>query len=263
MLQLNSMKNKDTLATILEESVSWRQEAFDSMGFFPPKGTGKMVRFPLFASRIEHTLLRVDATCRDVKKLCDEACTFGFRSVCCLPRDVALSRRLLGNAQILVATVLNFPLSGGTADGVEFECRKVIEDGADEIDMVVDLRALLRGELTAVRDGIARVVSTADDRPVKIILETGHLTPKQIVQGAAAALAGGASFAKTSTGFGPRGATVEDIRLLRAAIKNHLGIKASGGIKTHAFGLELVEAGADLLGTSSGPLCMPPRDISS
>ncbi|MCP4679280.1 MAG: deoxyribose-phosphate aldolase [Deltaproteobacteria bacterium] len=210
-----------------------------------------------FAERIEHTLLNTKASDDDVAHLCKEALEEGFRAVCCLPRDVVMCRKLLQDSKILVVTVVDFPLGSCTLDVARFECERVIENGADEVDMVVDIRALRLGDLGSVRDGIAGVVAAAQGRPVKTILETGLLTQQQIVGGCVAAEAGGAAYVKTSTGFGPRGAGTQDVALMRAAVGNRIGIKAAGGIRTHAFARELVEAGADLIGTSSGSDCLP------
>jgi deoxyribose-phosphate aldolase len=207
------------------------------------------------AGRIEHTLLGVTATDADVERLCREALEHRFRGVCCLPRDVSRCRVLLAGSGVLVVTVLDFPLAGGTPTEAATECARVLEAGADEVDMVVDVRALLQGELAAARDGVARVVAAAGSHPVKVILETGALDPLQIVDGCAAAEAGGASFVKTSTGFGPRGASVDDIRTMRACVGDRLGVKASGGIRTRDDAEQMVAAGADVLGTSSGPAC--------
>lgn len=207
------------------------------------------------AGRIEHTLLAASATDEDVRRVCREAEEHEFRAVCCLPRDVAYCKRRLDGTNVLVVTVLDFPLAGGGEGAAEAACRRAIEAGADEVDMVVDIRALRAGDLVAATRGVKRVVAAAAGHPVKVILETGLLTTEQIVAGAAAAEIGGASFAKTSTGYGPRGASVEDIRILRTALGDRLGIKASGGIRDRAAAEAMVKAGADLIGTSNGPAC--------
>lgn len=230
-------------------------QACEVLGFNSSAGAMPM-EFQSFSKRIEHTLLRADSADADLVSLCGEASEHRFRSVCCLPRDVPRCRALLAESGVLLVTVINFPLAGNEARVVELECKRAIDDGADELDTVVDLRALRCGDLNRARDGIAAVVGAAGKRPVKVILETGLLTRAQIVQGAAAAEAAGASYVKTSTGFGPRGASVEDVLLLRASVGRRLGIKASGGIKKREFAVALVEAGADLIGTSAGPACV-------
>jgi deoxyribose-phosphate aldolase len=206
------------------------------------------------AARIEHTLLAASATDEDVRRVCREAETHAFRAVCCLPRDVAACRRRLDGTAVLIVTVLDFPLAGGGA--AELECRRALAAGADEVDMVVDLRALRSGDLVTATAGVRRVVDAAAGRPLKVILETGLLTPAQIAAGAAVAEFGGAAYAKTSTGYGPRGASADDVRILRAALGDRLGIKASGGIRDRAAAEAMVAAGADLVGTSNGPACV-------
>lgn len=208
------------------------------------------------AGRIEHTLLSTAATDDDVRRVCREAEAHAFRAVCCLPRDVAACRRRLEGTSSLVVTVLDFPLAQGGAAGAEAECRRAVEAGADEVDMVIDVRALKAGKLAAAAAGVRRVVKAAGRRPVKVILETALLTPGQIAQGAAVAEAGGAAYVKTSTGFSTRGASEEDVRILRAAVGDRLGIKASGGIRDRAAAERMIAAGADLIGTSNGPACV-------
>jgi deoxyribose-phosphate aldolase len=247
----NAMTKKDTPGDIVREAVSQHRQACDELGFDPQAKAGIKKQFSSFEQRIEHTLLKAEATEKDVDTLCREAVDFGFRSVCLFPRDVALAKRLVGGTDVLVVTVLNFPFGGSLGRVVESACRYAIEDGADEVDMVVDVRALSKGDLTTVRDGVATIVSAACGRPVKVILETGYFTPRQIVLGSAAAEAGGALFVKTSTGFGPRGASIEDVMIMEAAVGDRIGIKASGGIRQRQFAQKLVDAGADLIGTSS------------
>ncbi len=232
---------------------SHHREACRKLGFHPPANEESLKHFSSFEKRIEHTLLKAEATERDIQTLCREAMDFGFRSVCLFPRDVALAKRLVDGSDVLVVTVLNFPFGGCPGRVVDCACKCAVEDGADEVDMVVDLPALLSGDIKTVHDGVARVVQGAGGRPVKVILETGFLSAQQIVSGSAAAEAGGAMFIKTATGFGPRGASLEDVIVMRAAVGNRMGIKASGGIRERKFAQELVDAGADLIGTSSGP----------
>jgi deoxyribose-phosphate aldolase len=207
------------------------------------------------AGRIEHTLLSTSATDEDVKRICREAEQFSFRSVCCLPRDVAVCKRRLEGTSSLVVTVVDFPLAQGGAAFAEAETHRATDAGADEIDMVIDVRALKAGDLDAAVNGVRRVVAAAGGRPVKVILETALLTNEQIAIGAAVSEAGGASFVKTSTGYSSRGASAEDIRIMRAAVGDRLGIKASGGIRDREAAEVMIAAGADLIGTSNGPKC--------
>lgn len=234
----------------------WHEAACSKLGFHYDDKRDARPQSLLLNNRIEQTVLGSQATDEDITQSLDIAEKFGFRAVCCLPKDVARCARRLDGTPIRVVTVLNFPLSGGTHAAVAAECVQAIQDGVDELDMVVDIRALRKGDLVAVVDGIRRIVDIAQKRTVKVILETGLLTVKEIVEGTAAVEASGAAYVKTCTGFGPRGVSLEDIVTIRAAVGNRLGVKASGGIRDGAFSKLLIESGADLLGTSSGPQCI-------
>lgn len=253
MVQRYTMTTEKAYRSFLPDANKWFEASCKKLSFTPDGGPGRPAPFTDMAARIEHTLLRVDAAAVDVTRLCVEARENRFRSVCCLPRDVAKCSRLLEDTGVLVVTVLNFPLAGSSLEMVDFECRKVIEDGADEVDLVIDVRSLKEGKLIAVRNGISSVVETAGGRPVKVILETGLLRPEEIVEGVVCSEAAGAAYVKTSTGFGPRGASEEDVVLMRHIVGDRLGVKASGGIRETVFARRLVELGADLLGTSAGP----------
>lgn len=237
--------------SLVEQVQSWTDAACRRLGFTPQP----LERRPLppvhFGGRIENTLLRQDATAQDVRGLCKDAITHKMRAVCCLPRDVSECRRLLTGSGVLVVTVVNFPLSGATEQTNSVAIYQAVASGADEIDYVVDLRALRSGMLEFVRDGVGSAVQAAQV-PVKAIIETGILTPEEMAHGAIAVEAGGAAFVKTSTGFGPRGAEPGDVEIIRLSIQNRLGIKASGGIRSRELADRLVLAGADLIGTSAG-----------
>jgi len=207
------------------------------------------------AARIEHTLLSTAASDEDVKRICREAEQYSFRAVCCLPRDVAVCKRRLEGTSSLVVTVVDFPLAQGGAAAAEAETHRAAKNGADEIDMVIDVRAVKAGDLGTAVDGVRRVVAAAAGRPVKVILETALLSGEQIAAACAVSEAGGASFVKTSTGYSTRGASAEDIRIMRAAVGDRLGIKASGGIRDRETAEVMIAAGADLIGTSNGPKC--------
>jgi deoxyribose-phosphate aldolase len=155
-----------------------------------------------------------------------------------------------------IAGRIEHTLLGMSATDAAEQCRRVVDLGADELDMVIDVRAVRRDDVVAARDGVRRVVEAAQGHPVKVILETGLLSIEQIVVGCVAAEAGGAAFVKTCTGFGPRGATEQDVKLIRAALGARLGLKASGGIGNRDWAARLVGLGADVIGTSKGPECV-------
>ncbi len=245
-------KSTDTIALIKE----WK-EACVSLAFDPDSGSRHRPAAPdSMAGRIEHTLLGVSATDSDVERLCEEAMEHSFRAVCCMPRDVERCARALGTSSVLVVSVIDFPLGGGIGGVAASQCRMVIDLGASEVDMVVDVRAIVQGEFTLARDGVAGVVEAAANVPVKVILETGALTPRQVAHAIAVAESGGAAFVKTSTGFGARGASIEDVVTMRAIVSDRMGVKASGGIRDRATAVAMVEAGADVIGTSNGPGCI-------
>jgi deoxyribose-phosphate aldolase len=207
------------------------------------------------AAIIDHTLLRPDATSADIDRLCAEALEFRFAAVCVNPYWVARAASpLSGQATVKLACVVGFPLGATPADVKAFEAGRAVADGATEIDMVINLGALKSGDTEAVRSDIGQVVRvcSAHGAAVKVILETALLTELEKEEACGAALQAGAAFVKTSTGFGPRGATVEDVRLLRRLVGNTAGVKASGGIRDLRTLVALIEAGADRIGTSAG-----------
>lgn len=205
-----------------------------------------------FAALFDHTLLRPEANTAEIRRLCHEAREFGFRGVCVNPCYVALAaRELAGSPQVAMA-VVGFPLGANRTDVKIDETLRAVADGAQEIDMVLSIGLYLSGEVTAVRHDIASVVRAAGSAAaVKVILETGYLTRTQTIELCEWCVAAGAAFVKTSTGFGPRGASVEDVRAMAEGVHGRAGIKASGGIRSLASATALVEAGATRLGSSS------------
>ena len=205
------------------------------------------------AARIDHTLLAAGATPAAIETLCAEAREHGFFAVCVNGVHVRRCVKELAGSAVRVASVVGFPLGANSPRAKAHEAHCALEDGAVELDLVIQIGALLAGDARLVVEDIADVVASA--RPagarVKAILETGLLSPEQVTRACLLAAEAGADFVKTSTGFGPRGASLEDIRLMRAAVGQRLGIKASGGIRTRAFALELLAAGATRLGTSA------------
>ena len=204
------------------------------------------------AKTIDHTLLKAVGTAAQVRELCAEARTFGFASVCVNPVWVSLCAQELAGSEVLVCTVIGFPLGANSSDTKAAETRLAVSQGADEVDMVVHLGAAKAGDWKAVEADILAVVQAAGTARVKVIIETCYLTDAEKVKACEAAARAGAHFVKTSTGFGTGGATVEDIRLMRKTVGAKLQVKASGGVRTCQEALAMLEAGADRIGASSG-----------
>lgn len=204
------------------------------------------------ASMIDHTLLKPEATRTEISRLCEEARSFGFASVCVNPHYVTLVARLLRGTAVKVCSVAGFPLGANTSDVKAQEARLAIRDGAQEIDMVINVGALKSEEYSLVEDDIRKVLKAAGPLTVvKVILETAVLTDEEKIKGCLLVKAAGAHFVKTSTGFGPGGATVEDVALMRKVVGEDMGVKASGGIRTYEDAVKMVEAGASRIGASA------------
>ncbi|SCM82837.1 Deoxyribose-phosphate aldolase [uncultured Sporomusa sp.] len=204
------------------------------------------------AKYIDHTLLKPAATVEEIIRLCEEAAQHKFAAVCVNPIYVDLAAHHLAGTGVKTATVIGFPL-GATLSAVKAaEAKEAVLRKADELDMVIHIGAVKAGLWEAVKADIEQVVAAADGAIVKVIIETGLLTDEEKRQACQAVIDGGAHFVKTSTGFGPGGATEEDIRLLKEVARDKIGIKASGGIRTREQALALVAAGATRLGTSAG-----------
>ncbi len=200
---------------------------------------------------IDHTLLSPDAGPARIEALCDEARRYRFGHVCVNPAWVTFAAARLEGADIGVVTVIDFPLGAGGADLKREATRLAVGAGAAELDMVIPIGRLLAGDDDAVTREVATVVGTAGNRPVKAILETAVLAGDALERGCRAAVRAGAAFVKTSTGFGPGGATVEAVRRMRAAVGPAVGVKAAGGIRDAAAARAMIQAGADRLGTSA------------
>ena len=206
-----------------------------------------------FAKMIDHTILKPEATKEEVKKLCNEAVRYGFHSVCVNSSYVYYCAQLLKDTDVKVCTVVGFPLGAMSTDGKVGETLAAVEDGAEEIDMVIHIGMIKSGDWKYVKEDVASVVEAAGDRAiVKVILETCLLTEEEKIQACRICKEAGADFVKTSTGFSRGGATVADVELMRRTVGPVMGVKASGGIRTAAKAEEIAEAGADRLGTSSG-----------
>lgn len=205
------------------------------------------------ASFIDHTLLKADANGAAIEKLCGEAAEHGFFSVCVNGVWVPDCRRLLEGSKVKISVVCGFPLGASAPEAKAFEAAKAVEQGAHEIDMVLQIGQLLEGRHAEVEEDIRKVVKAVEGGAiVKVIFETGFLNDEQKVTACKLSEQAGAHYVKTSTGFGPGGATVEDIRLMRASVSGHIGVKASGGVRDLETARKMIEAGATRLGTSSG-----------
>ena len=206
------------------------------------------------AKRIDHTLLGPTAAKDGVKKLCQEAVQYGVASVCVNPSHAALAKSYLADSQVLLCVVIGFPHGMSIQEAKAFEAQKAIAAGADELDMVINVAALKERDFALVEDDIRAVCAAAEKAPrpvsVKVIIETAFLTEEEKVAGAILAKSAGAQFVKTSTGFGPAGATIEDVALLRKTVGDEMGVKAAGGIRDAATAQAMIDAGASRIGAS-------------
>ena len=203
------------------------------------------------AKLIDHTLLKPDATRDEVKKLCEEARRHGFASVCVNTTWVPVAKTLLRGSGVMTCAVVGFPLGAMTPSAKAFEAREAVRQGADEIDMVLNIGALKSRDYETVFEDICRVVKAANPSRVKVILETGALNAEEKIIACSLAKLAGAHFVKTSTGFGPGGATVEDIALMRKLVGPDMGVKASGGVRTREDAEKMALAGANRIGASA------------
>ena len=210
-----------------------------------------------FARMIDHTLLKAEATKEQIEKLCAEAKQFNFASVCVNPTWVKRSSELLQGSDVLVCTVIGFPLGANTPAVKAFEAKDAIANGAKEVDMVINIGALKDKNYEHVQADIEAVVEAAKGSAlVKVIIEACLLTDEEKVKACELAVAAGADYVKTSTGFSTGGATAEDIALMRKTVGPELGVKASGGVRSLEDMKKMVEAGATRIGASSGVAIM-------
>ena len=212
------------------------------------------------AKMIDHTILKADATQSDIEKLCDEAKKYNFASVCVNPYWVPLASDLLKNSTVKVCTVIGFPLGATSSESKAYETEIAILQGADEVDMVINVGAMKKNKTDIVEKDILSVVNSARKTGksqnkniiVKVILETCYLAKDEIKNACICAKNAGADFVKTSTGFGTGGATTEDVALMKQIVGETMQVKASGGIRDYETAIKMIEAGASRLGTSSG-----------
>ncbi len=201
---------------------------------------------------IDHTLLKPEATLKDIERLCAEAREHSFKAVCVNPIFVARASKFLNSSPVLTVSVVGFPLGVSLSRVKSLETELAVADGADEIDMVIRLDLVKNANWREAEDDIRCVVKAAGGKIVKVILETGLLTANEIGHSCRISEAAGAHFVKTATGFLGRGATVEDIKLMKKSMSLKMEIKASGGVKTFEQAVAMIESGATRLGTSSG-----------
>lgn len=201
---------------------------------------------------IDHTLLKPDATPEQIVKLCEEAIQFDFMSVCVNPAYVPLAAKCLEGSSVKVCTVIGFPLGMNLTRTKVEEAELAIKEGADEIDMVINVGMLKAGHDEYVEEEIRELKAVAGSKVLKVIIETCLLTDEEKVRACIASKNAGADFVKTSTGFSTGGATVHDVALMRKTVGEEMGVKASGGVRTHEDLIAMVEAGASRIGTSNG-----------
>jgi deoxyribose-phosphate aldolase len=211
-----------------------------------------IIRPEVTPTLIDHTLLKPNAVAREIEQLCGEALEYGFYSVCINPTHVARCKEILSGSRVRVCTVIGFPLGANMTAVKAYEAQSAESLGADEIDMVINIGALKDGELSFVRDDIAAVVeATSKEVITKVILENAYLTTEEKIKACLMCKDAGADFVKTSTGFGPSGATAEDVALMRHVVGSELGVKAAGGIRDTAMALKMMQAGATRIGASA------------
>jgi deoxyribose-phosphate aldolase len=214
---------------------------------------GGIVLNQQYAAYIDHTLLKADATKEEIIQLCEEAKTYTFASVCVNPAWVQTASEVLKGSSVKVCTVIGFPLGSSTSAVKAFETKDAIENGAGEIDMVINIGALRSGDDELVKNDIAAVVDSAKGKAiVKVIIETSLLTDQEKRKACELTRAAGADFVKTSTGFSTGGATAEDVKLMRGVVGPEMGVKASGGVRSFEDMKKMIDAGATRIGASSG-----------
>ncbi|MEZ7742851.1 deoxyribose-phosphate aldolase [Gemella sp. 20925_1_85] len=201
---------------------------------------------------IDHTILKATASSSDVQKLCEEAIEHEFYSVCVNGCYVADAKQLLQGTDVKVAAVVGFPLGAMTTAAKVFEAKEAVENGASEIDMVINVAKLKDGEFDYVENEIRLIKEAIGDNVLKVIIETCYLTDEEKVKACELSLVAKADFVKTSTGFGTGGATYEDVKLMKSVVGDNAKVKASGGVRDKETAQKYVDLGAERLGTSSG-----------
>ncbi|MBN1822864.1 MAG: deoxyribose-phosphate aldolase [Endomicrobiales bacterium] len=209
-----------------------------------------------YASCIDHTVLKPQTSRRDIIRVCREARKYGFWSVCVPPAYVSLAKKLISDSRVRVCTVAGFPLGFSAAETKAYEVRKAVRDGADEIDVVVNVGHVKSNKSKNLKKELKRLRKAAGKKTAKLILETCYLTEREIVGLCRMAKKTGFDYVKTSTGFGPRGATKKDVETMRRTVGPETGVKASGGIRTLNDIKTMLAAGASRIGTSNAAAIM-------
>ena len=205
---------------------------------------------------IDNTILKADATIEDIKRLCEESKIYDFKSVCINPCFIKAAKEFLKGSDVLICTVIGFPLGSMTTEAKVFEAMDAVKKGADEVDMVINISMLKDKQYDYVKTEIEQIKGAVDKKVLKVIIECCLLTDEEKVIACKLAKEAGADFVKTSTGFSKWGATKEDIKLMRETVGPLMGVKAAGGVRTHEEMLEMIENGATRIGTSSGAKLM-------
>lgn len=201
---------------------------------------------------IDHTLLKAVATADDIKKLCDEAIKYNFKAVCVNPTNVALAKELLKGSDVLVCTVVGFPLGANTTKVKVFEVEDALANGADEIDMVINIGKFKEQDYNYVLEEIKALRVACGDKTLKVIVETAYLSEEEIAKVTELVVEAKADFVKTSTGFADRGAILRDVEIMKSVTKDDIQIKAAGGVRSPEDLDKMIAAGATRIGTSSG-----------
>lgn len=208
------------------------------------------------AGMIDHTNIKPDATKEDIKKLCNECIEYNFSSACVTSTNVPFANDILKNTDVGVCSVIGFPFGTSKSEIKAFEALVAVEDGAVELDMVLNIGAMKSSEDSLVKRDISGVVESADGMVVKVILETALLTEQQIIRACILSKEAEADYVKTSTGIGYPGANTDNVTLMRETVGPDMGVKASGGIRNLKTAVEMIDAGASKIGTSTGPAIM-------
>jgi deoxyribose-phosphate aldolase len=203
------------------------------------------------ASYIDHTILKADTTMEEIERVCHEALIYNFASVCVNPYYVPKVAELLAGSNVKVTSVIGFPLGCSLSEVKAFEARLAVNSGADELDMVINIAALKNKDYDLVYNDIKAVVDAAEDKIVKVIIETCLLTEEEKIKACQLSVQAGADFVKTSTGFSTGGATVADVKLMNETVADKAKVKASGGIRNYKNAVDMIEAGAQRIGASS------------